>query len=90
MTAQVGEVAMRVWQVLQAHYRQHLGPQTVTEMMLAGDLSRAEVKFGLQELAAGGWVWRNAVERDGKIIEIWQIVERQPQQQRDRGRVAAE
>jgi hypothetical protein len=42
------------------------------------DLGRAEITFGLRELAQGGWVVRTVGEENGRLAERWQIVVREP------------
>jgi DNA-binding IclR family transcriptional regulator len=85
VTEQVGAVAMRVWDALAESYRQKLGPLTANEIMRASDLSRAEIMFGLRELAAGGWIARTAVERHHLTAEAWEIAERQQPRRGARG-----
>jgi hypothetical protein len=73
---------MRVWEVLAESYRQRLGAVTVTDIMRSSDLSRAEIMFGLRELAAGGWVYRVILERDRLTAEGWHVADWQEQQRR--------
>ena len=83
---QVGELAMKVWDCLSESYRQRLGAVTVSDIMRSSDMSRAEVMFGLRELAGGGWVYRVIIERDHLTAEGWQIVDHRPERKvSDRG-----
>src|SRR5688500_696661 len=75
--SEVGELALKVWDLLRAAYRRRDGAQSVTDMMLASDLGRAEITFGLRELAQGGWVVRTVGEENGRIAERRQVVVRE-------------
>jgi hypothetical protein len=46
VSEQVGELAPRAWDQLVAHHRDRTGAMTVTELMLASDLGRAERGHG--------------------------------------------
>jgi DNA-binding transcriptional regulator GbsR (MarR family) len=86
---QVGELALKCWDTLFANFKAHLGPMTATELMLSTGMGRAEIAYGLRELAANGWAKRDVTERDGRMIEMWACVERQ-QQRRGQQLEAAE
>jgi hypothetical protein len=74
--------------MLREAYVRRQGTRSTTELMRAsGGLGRAEVAFGLRELAQGGWVRRGVAEIDGRLVEVWAVVE---EDQGDSGRMAAE
>jgi DNA-binding IclR family transcriptional regulator len=73
---QVGELGLAVWDALTARADRQLGAMSATELMRKTAMSRAEILFGLRELAKGGWVERTVAERYGKVAELWRCVER--------------
>jgi DNA-binding MarR family transcriptional regulator len=90
MSEQASELALKVWDVLVEVYRERLGPATITDLMRASERSRAEVAYGLRELAQGGWVERRVIERHRQLIEVWQVKERRQSQRRMAEAEAAE